>query len=44
MVFTWEMIDLLGLLDFLEGWWFHVLPPGGTKDVINIQKFTTVNS
>ena len=30
MVFTWEMIDLLGLLDLLEGWWFHVLPPGGT--------------
>lgn len=31
MVLTWEMIDLLGLLDLLEGWWFHVLPPGGTE-------------
>ena len=32
MVFTWEMIDLLCLLDLFEGWWFHMLPPGGTED------------
>ena len=30
VLFTWEMVDLLGLLDLLERWWFHMLSPGGT--------------
>ena len=42
MLFTWEMVDLLGFLDLLECWWFHMLSPGGTGDkcfeLANMQK------
>ena len=33
VLFTWEMVDLLGLLDLLERWWFHMLSPGGAVEI-----------